>query len=138
MALLLRPGFMLDAFGHHKHLTGRQRDRAISELDGQLPIQHDKDFIRIGVLMPHKVALDFDQFELVMIHLSDNLGGPLIAEFSQLFLKIEWGVVHRRGLLNIEVALEVVFKGNEGDKVSPAQLSCQWYDNFVIRKHFAN
>ncbi len=44
-ALLLRAGFVLDTFGYHEHLTGRQRNRSISELDGQLPIEHDKDLV---------------------------------------------------------------------------------------------
>jgi hypothetical protein len=36
MALILREGFMLDVFGNHEHLTGRQLDRSILELDCHL------------------------------------------------------------------------------------------------------
>ena len=42
MALMLREGFVLYAFGNHEHLTGRQLYRPISELDCHLPIENDK------------------------------------------------------------------------------------------------
>jgi hypothetical protein len=52
----------------------------ITKIDGQLPLQDDEGFVSLRMLVPDEVALELHQLELVVVHLGDDLGCPLVAE----------------------------------------------------------
>ena len=51
---------------------------------------HEEQFIGICMFMPDKFALNFDQFDLVIIQFLNNLGCPVFIEQGQLILKIDF------------------------------------------------
>ncbi len=54
--------------GHHKQLPSTDGDVAVTKLDGQLALDHEEEFIRVGVAVPGELALDLDDLSLVVIH----------------------------------------------------------------------
>jgi hypothetical protein len=49
---------MLDAFGHHKKLTGIEGDRPIPQLNVERAFGHKEKIVRLVVLMPVKRPLE--------------------------------------------------------------------------------
>lgn len=63
---------MFHAFRHYEQFTRSQVDLAITELDTHFPVEHNEDLIRIDMTMLDKITLESDQFEMVVVHLSDD------------------------------------------------------------------
>src|SRR5262249_37196967 len=94
LAFALGGGFVFDSLGHNKHFTCSEVNSTVRKLDAHLAVKNDENVIRFGVAVPHKLSLDFDQFELVVIHLGDDLRRPMIRELCKLFDKVNGGVFH--------------------------------------------
>ena len=71
---------MFDAFRYDIHLARTDRHCTVAKIDAQLSIQHDERLVRIAVVMPDEVTLDFDDLELVVVHLSNDPRLPVIIE----------------------------------------------------------
>lgn len=63
---------MLDTPWNDVHFSGSKVDGPVSELKCHLTIKDDKDLIRIHMRVPNELALNFGEFELVVIHFCDN------------------------------------------------------------------
>lgn len=59
VALLRCACSVLDAFRHYKHLSFEERDIPISKFNLHISAQYDEDLIRILVVMPYKLTLEF-------------------------------------------------------------------------------
>jgi hypothetical protein len=69
---------MLDALGHHVHLPRAERDGAIAKLNVQHAFQHEKEIVRVIVLVPNKFA---DQCSANVDSFSDR-SIPLLIDVS--------------------------------------------------------
>ena len=65
---------VLDTLGYDTHLAGVQFDGAVLEFDLHAALDDDECLVGVGMMVPDELALDFDQFELVVVHLGDDLG----------------------------------------------------------------
>jgi len=76
---------MFNAMWHNQKFAFVQLDDSITELDSQIATPHQKQFILGGVVMPHKLALQFDQFDLLAVQRADNFWSPMIGETGEFF-----------------------------------------------------
>jgi hypothetical protein len=90
---VLCAGFMPCPFGHDEQFAGSDVDCSIGEIDAQLAIDYDKRLIRLWVVMPDKIALQFHDLELIVIHLRNNLRRPLFCKERKLFCQIDGFVI---------------------------------------------
>ena len=79
---------MLHAFGNNIQLTLIQRHHTIAQMDIQFASYDQEYFIRFGMVMPDELSLNFCQFEMIIIHLCNDLRGPMLGNFCQFFLKV--------------------------------------------------
>ena len=84
MSLLFCDGTVFDAFGHHKNFTRAERDHSISQLNADASAQHEKKIVGVVMLVPDKLALHFDDHEVVAVELANNAGLKMIRKGGQL------------------------------------------------------
>ena len=89
---------VLYSFWNDEHLSGLQVDRAISEVDSQMPVEDDEGLICIGVMVPNEISLQPSNFELVVVHLRDHSRRPLLGETVKFVRKINRSVKGHAGL----------------------------------------
>jgi hypothetical protein len=82
-------GLMFHAFGNDKHLSSSEVNFAFAKIDPQVAFNHKERFIRILVIMPNEVALQFRELELIIIHLSDDFRSPLLRKEPEFLLEID-------------------------------------------------
>src|SRR5437667_1392294 len=46
--------------------------------------------------MPHKLALNLHEFEVIVVHLGDDLWRPLVGKLRKLLGKVDWPSIHSR------------------------------------------
>ena len=80
----------MNALGHHQHFTLSEcpgRDvgirGGISKVKIEFARDHQEHFVSIIMLMPNEVALQFRNFDEVLIDLSDDFWGPLLLNLLQ-------------------------------------------------------
>ena len=73
-------GAVLDAARDDVQLTRAQFHRAIAKLDLHHALPDEKQFVRVGVMMPGKDALEFYDANFLSIQLSDHLGSPMLGQ----------------------------------------------------------
>jgi hypothetical protein len=78
--LAVRKRLVLHAFGHNVHLAGAEIDASIPKIDAQPSLDDYEGLVGVLMIVPNEVAVDLDDLELVVVHLGDNLGLPLIVE----------------------------------------------------------
>ena len=77
-------GLVLAALGHHEHLARLEIDGAVAEIDAQRPVEHDERLVGLGMAVPVEVAFEPHDLELVVVHLGNDLGLPLLGEQGEL------------------------------------------------------
>ena len=73
-------------------------DPIFAQLDAHAAVEHDEDLVGIGVAMPHELALDLHELELIVVHPGDDLGRPVVAEAPQLVPEVDGLMAHAPGL----------------------------------------
>ena len=73
-------GLCLNTLGYNAHLSGFQRHGMVFKFNLHFTFNHEEKFICIGMIMPDKFTLNFDQFNLVIIQFLDNLRCPVFME----------------------------------------------------------
>src|SRR5260221_6417262 len=92
--LLRGIGLVLDALRHHEHLAAREMHRAVAKIDAKLPLEDEERLIALRMIVPHEIALELHDLELVVVHLGDDLRAPLLVEERKLLLEIDRLEVH--------------------------------------------
>lgn len=92
---LLCIGLVLDPFRHNKHFAFRQMNPPVAEVDAQFPFDDNEGLVGFGVFVPYKITLQFHDFELVVVHLGNDLWRPLLVKQRQLLFEIYRFVFHR-------------------------------------------
>jgi hypothetical protein len=86
--LLLGDRAVLDSLGHDEQLTRPEGDIAITQLDDQAALEHEKEVIGVVVLVPHELALRLDDHEDVAVELVYRPRLPVLREGRQLLCQI--------------------------------------------------
>ena len=63
---------------NHHCLPGADFHNPVAEFDSQAPFPHQKEFILMVMVMPRKLALNLDEFDLLTIQVSDYLWSPMV------------------------------------------------------------
>jgi hypothetical protein len=71
---------VFDAFRDDEHFARRHVDGAIAKVDPEHALQDNKRLVRIPVIVPNEIALQFDDLELVVVHFGYDLRLPLLVE----------------------------------------------------------
>ncbi len=66
--------FMFCTSGDNQQLTCMQVHLSIPKLDAHVSFKHNEHFVGLSMTVPNKLSLDFDQFEVIIIHLGDDFG----------------------------------------------------------------
>ena len=82
---------VFDSLGNDVDLAGPKFNVAVSQLDGQAPLQNHEEVIRVFMLVPLEGAFDLDDHEIVAVELSDRPGLVVLREGCELFREIDGG-----------------------------------------------
>jgi hypothetical protein len=66
------------AVRNYQCLPGTEIHHAVAEFNSEAPFPNQKEFILMVMLMPGKLALNFDEFDLLTIQVSDYLWPPMV------------------------------------------------------------
>ncbi|OLT19875.1 hypothetical protein BJF81_07545 [Ornithinimicrobium sp. CNJ-824] len=92
--LSVRTGAVLDATGHHEKLSWAEDDVSVTELDRELSVDHEEQFVGVLMGVPDEVTLDLDQLDLVVVDPGDQLRGPVVGEPIELLAEVHDVVTH--------------------------------------------
>jgi polyisoprenoid-binding protein YceI len=65
---------------NNEHLTRFQCDYLFAHLNVYATLEHQKEIVRVIVLMPNKFALNLDHHQIVAIELTNHAGLPVLRE----------------------------------------------------------
>ena len=80
---------VLDASRHDEQLARPEGDLAVGQPDGQGALDHEEELVGVGVGVPHELALDLDDLDLVVVQGRDDLGGPVVREEGEPVLEVD-------------------------------------------------
>jgi len=63
---------------NHHRLPRAELHNPVAEFDSQAPSPHQKEFILMVMVMPGKLALNLDEFDLLTIQVRDHLWPPKV------------------------------------------------------------
>src|ERR1051326_8354761 len=92
--LPFRIGLAFYAFRNDEHFTRRHMHRAVAKIDPQLALDDQERLVGLLVIVPDEVALQLDDFELVVVHFGDHLRLPLLVEQRELLAQVDRLVAH--------------------------------------------
>jgi hypothetical protein len=90
-AFTLCRGFVFCSLRDDEHLPFLDGHIAIPEVNGHFPVQYDEHLIGVFVVMPNKLPLELDQLEVIVVHLGDDLRGPVLRELRELLGEVDCG-----------------------------------------------
>jgi len=73
---------MFYAFRYNVHFTFTENNVPIAELNFQLTFQDHENFIGLRMIVPDELAMQFRDFEMIIIHPGNDLGLPLLGKFG--------------------------------------------------------
>src|SRR5262249_848341 len=75
---------MLDAARHDDELAAFDSHRAIAKLHVEAALENEEELVFILVVMPHELAAEFHQLDMLAVQLADDLGVEVRTEQRQL------------------------------------------------------
>src|SRR5438128_11787003 len=93
---------MAHAFGHDEALFRRKIDNAIFEIDQEMPVENEKEFIDVFVFMPVIFAFKHRQPNDGIVYLAKRLVVPFVRASIGQFLNIDQ---FKRSAQNVKVSL---------------------------------
>ena len=78
--LVRRVWLVLDAFRHDEQLARPNGHRTIPKVDAKLSFEHEKGFVSLGMIVPHEIALDPCDLELIDVQLGHHARTPLFGD----------------------------------------------------------
>ncbi len=76
----IRSRSVLDAPRDDDEFTFCERDDAVAKLDTERAAHDEKELVLVLVMMPHELALEFDELHLLAVELADDLGSPVLSD----------------------------------------------------------
>ena len=77
MGLLFSDRSVLYALGHHKYFARTKPNSAVSQLNGDMPNENQKEVVGIVVLVPNEFTLDLHDHEVMPVEATDNARLPI-------------------------------------------------------------
>ena len=87
--LFLRDRAMLDPLGYHEYFTWAKMDVSISHTDCEPTLQDKEEVIRVIMLVPDELALNFDHHEVMSVELADGSRLPVLRKSRELFHEVD-------------------------------------------------
>ena len=91
LAFAFCEGLVPCSFGDDVHFSSIERDGPVFKLNVHAALKNNEHFIGMAVVVPDKFAFNFDEFELVIVHLSDDFGGPVFREELEFLCEVDDG-----------------------------------------------
>src|SRR5215211_2895702 len=83
-------GAVLDAARHDIEVAGPELDVTITQLDRQMARKHQEEVVGVRVCVPYELAFGFDDLDLVVVQLGDELWTEVLAEAGELCREIHF------------------------------------------------
>ncbi len=104
MSFFLSDSPMLDTLWNNVHFAGPQFDRVVSHFDLEHAIEYEEEVIGVSVTVPHELALDFDDHEVMSVEQADGSWTPVFRERVQFRREVYDLVLHSvDGLIHSDV-----------------------------------
>src|SRR5690348_14817720 len=87
-------GLVPGPLGLDEHLARSESHCAVLEVDSQRSLEDDESLVGILMVVPDEVTVDPHDLELVVIHLRDDLGLPLVGEQLEFLLQVDRSIAH--------------------------------------------
>ena len=71
-----------------------QRDLAVAQLDGQLSVEDEEEFIGVVMGVPYEIALDLHNLDLAVVQPGHRLRRPVVSERRQLLGEVDRCIGH--------------------------------------------
>jgi hypothetical protein len=98
MNFLVGDGEMLDTARNNDEFAFAHDGFAVAELHAQRAFDHKEEFVLVLMVMPDKLTLEFDGFDMTIIYFADDPGIAVIGKMAELFTQIDG--FHDDGLLD--------------------------------------
>ena len=86
MGPLLGDRAMLDAPRDDQELSFLQPDLTVTELHNEASLHDQEEFVLVIVVVPDELAPELDELDVLAVHLTNDLGAPVILEEGQLLV----------------------------------------------------
>ena len=73
------------------HLACVQRDGTVFKFNPHAAFDDDEHLVGVAVVVPDKLALNFDEFELIVVHFGDDFGRPVVRKEVEFFGEVDGG-----------------------------------------------
>ena len=83
---------MLDPLRDDEHLSIGDVDRAITKIDPQRSFYDNERLVRIVMMMPDEIPLQFHNLELVVVHLRNDFRLPLLLEQFEFLTEVDGSI----------------------------------------------
>jgi hypothetical protein len=71
---------VLDSARYHNTLSGPHGNHVIPELDAEISLPHEEQFVLVFVMVPGELALHFDDLEFLAVQSSNDFGPPMFSK----------------------------------------------------------
>jgi hypothetical protein len=79
---------VLDALWDDEEFARVERDVAIAELDHEAALEDEEQLVRMLVMVPHEVACELRDLDLLAVELTDDARAPMVHEEAQLLREV--------------------------------------------------
>src|SRR5688500_3601416 len=76
--LLLGDRTVLHPARHDQKIAGRELDVTVTELHAKAPTMHEEHLVLVIVVMPHELADELDELNVLAVQLADDLRRPVL------------------------------------------------------------
>ena len=83
---------MLDAARDDEKIAGMELDLAVAKLHAKMAAMDEEHLVLVIVVMPHELADELDELDVLAVQLADDSGRPVIGERGE--LRCEGDFVH--------------------------------------------
>ena len=79
---------MVDAPRDDQEFPFLQPDLPVTKIHPKPPFHYQEKLILVLMMMPDKLPLEFDQFDVLAIQVTGDSGVPVLVELAELFLNV--------------------------------------------------
>ena len=86
---MLRYGAMRDAARNDEKVTFVELDGAVAEFHAEAAADDEEEFVFIRVIVPHELALEFDELHVLPVQFADDARIPVVGDERELFVDVD-------------------------------------------------
>lgn len=95
---------VLDATRYDEHLPWAEGDVAVSQLDGELPRNHQEQLVGLLMRVPHELTLELHELDFVIVEPRHNLRRPVLGDEGEFLNKVDGCVRHDTSLGSLQLS----------------------------------